>query len=81
MLRKAVEWCEEKGLIFDAVNENLPEIVDSFGSDTRKIFANEYIDDRNFPLVFCREKSNKEFGCYERALKSFNSLWEDGGSL
>ena len=51
MLRKAVEWCKEKELVFDAVNENLPEIVENFGSDTRKIFANEYIDDRNtWPL-------------------------------
>lgn len=40
MLRKAVEWCKEKGLVFDEVNENLPEIIESFGSDTRKIFAN-----------------------------------------
>lgn len=37
--------------MFDAVNENLPEIIENFGSDTRKIFANEYIDDRNtWPL-------------------------------
>ena len=42
---------KEKELVFDAVNENLPEIVENFGSDTRKIFANEYIDDRNiWPL-------------------------------
>ena len=47
MLQKAVEWCEERNLAFDAVNENLPEIIENFGSDTRKIFANEYIDDRN----------------------------------
>lgn len=47
LLQKAVSWCKERGLIFDAVNENLPEIINSFGSDTRKIFANEYIDDRN----------------------------------
>ena len=47
MLRKAINWCYNYGLIFNAVNENLPEIIDSFGSDTRKIFANEYIDDRN----------------------------------
>lgn len=51
MLRKAINWCYNYGLIFNAVNENLPEIIDSFGSDTRKIFANEYIDDRNiWPL-------------------------------
>lgn len=51
MLQKAVEWCKERNLVFDAVNENLPEIIENFGSDTRKIFANEYIDDRNiWPL-------------------------------
>ena len=47
MLEKAVVWCADHGLRFDAVNENLPEIIESFGSDTRKIFANEYLDDRN----------------------------------
>lgn len=39
MLRKAINWCYNYGLIFNAVNENLPEIIDSFGSDTRKIFV------------------------------------------
>ncbi len=48
MLRKSVDWSAKQGLIFDAVNENLPEIVASFGTDTRKVlFANEYINDRN----------------------------------
>lgn len=60
MLQKAVEWCEERNLVFDAVNENLPEIIENFGSDTRKIFANEYIDDRNRDICSCHEKSNKE---------------------
>lgn len=60
MLREAVEWCKEKELIFDAVNENLPEIVKNFGSDTRKIFANEYIDDRNIDICSCHEKSSME---------------------
>lgn len=45
--KAAVDWCSEKGLVFDAVNENLPEIITEFGGDTRKIFANIYIDDRN----------------------------------
>lgn len=46
-------------MIFDAVNENLPEIIAEFGGDTRKIFANEYIDDRNVMmdvLYLCDEK-------------------------
>ena len=46
--------------MFDAVNENLPEIVEAFGVDPRKIFANEYIDDRNRLLESCREKSSME---------------------
>lgn len=45
-LKKAVEFCEEQGIHLDAVNENLPEIIEAFGSDTRKVFANEYWDDR-----------------------------------
>lgn len=60
MLEKAIAWCAELGLEFDAVNENLPEIIESFGSDTRKIFANEYIDDRSFPLSSCRKKSSMQ---------------------
>lgn len=60
MLEKAVTWCAEHGLGFDAVNENLPEIIESFGSDARKIFANEYLDDRNVSLSVCREKSNMQ---------------------
>ena len=58
MLSKAVLACLEQGLKFDAVNENLPEVIAEFGSDTRKIFANEYIDDKNvniFSLPFVTE--------------------------
>lgn len=47
LLDDAVRWSRNPGLIFDAVNENLLEIIAEFGTDTRKIFANEYIDDRN----------------------------------
>ncbi len=46
-LEAAVMWCRDRYLEFDAVNENLPEIVDAFDSDSRKIFANEYLDDRS----------------------------------
>lgn len=58
LLDAAVSWCKEQELTFDAVNENLPEIIEAFGSDTRKIFANEYIDDLatgkfNLPYVGC----------------------------
>ena len=45
-LDEAVKWCELNGLQFDAINKNLPESIELFGEDTRKVFANEYIDDR-----------------------------------
>jgi hypothetical protein len=54
-LSEAVDWCAGHGITFDAVNENLPEIIEAFGGDCRKIFANEYIDDRantTFKLPF-----------------------------
>ena len=58
--KDAVEWCKDHGLVFDAVNDNLPEIVEAFGGNCRKIFANEYIDDHNRSIGSCREKSNLE---------------------
>ena len=45
-LNEAVKWCYDHGIVFDAINENLPEIIERFGCDSRKIFANYYLDDR-----------------------------------
>lgn len=45
-LTQAVDWCAEHGIHFDAVNENLPELMAQFDNDSRKIFANEYWDDK-----------------------------------
>ena len=45
-LLQAITWCAVMGLHFDAVNENLPEMIEKFGRDTRKVYADEYIDDR-----------------------------------
>jgi hypothetical protein len=45
-LTAAVEWCAAQGIRFEAVNENLPDIIKTFNGDTRKVFANEYWDDR-----------------------------------
>lgn len=44
-LDDAVAWCRKHGLRLDAVNDNLPEIVNAFGSNCRKIYADEFIDD------------------------------------
>ncbi len=45
-LEEAVEFCNEYGLRFDAVNDNLPEIVAKSGVNSRKVICDVYIDDR-----------------------------------
>ena len=45
-LADAVQWCEEHGLEFDAVNANVPERIAEYGVDSRKISCDYYIDDR-----------------------------------
>ena len=44
-LDAAVAWCAERGLYFDAVNENVPEHIAKYGGDTRKVYADLHIDD------------------------------------
>ena len=52
-LDKAVEWCKEQGLIFDAINKNVPDVVAKYGEGGPKVFTDIYIDDRSMhPLVF-----------------------------
>lgn len=45
-LAAAVDWCAAHGLVFDAVNDNLPEVKQAYDENPRKITANEYWDDR-----------------------------------
>ena len=58
-LEEAIRFCEERGLRFDAVNENLPEVIEWMGGDTRKIYANEYLDDRAVAIRFSDEISKE----------------------
>lgn len=52
-LDAAVRWCAEHGIAFDAVNENLPVNIAAFGNDCRKIFADEYWDDKAVNPEIC----------------------------
>ena len=47
LLKDAVRFCRIYGLEFDAVNENLPEMIEAYGNDSRKVSADWYIDDRS----------------------------------
>ena len=46
-LEEAVAWSAAQGLTFDAVNDNLPDMIALYGNNCRKVFADGYIDDRN----------------------------------
>lgn len=46
MLDHAVMWSLKHGLKFDAVNANLPENIEKYGNDCRKVFADIYLDDK-----------------------------------
>ena len=45
-LRDAVDFCADYGFEFDAINENIKETQEMFSNDTRKVYANEYWDDK-----------------------------------
>ena len=68
-LEKALAFCEAQGIHLDAVNKNLPEIIKAFGTDCRKIFANEYWDDRAVLM------SEKDIGEFSDGFHTFNSLY------
>lgn len=46
-LEDAINWCAEHNLHFDTVNKNIPEVIAMTGQDTRKVYADVYLDDRN----------------------------------
>jgi len=43
----AYSWLVDNGFKFHAFNENLPELIEFYGSDTRKLSGDVYIDDKN----------------------------------
>lgn len=46
-LNEALDWLNFYGLTPDLVNANDQSTVDSFGNDPRKVYADEYWDDKN----------------------------------
>lgn len=45
-LEAALDWCSQRGLRFEAVNDNCRCITELFGWNSRKVHADEYWDDR-----------------------------------
>ena len=44
-LTEAIEWCKEKGLEFDAINENIPGQIKKSGPSPKPV-ADIYLDDK-----------------------------------
>ena len=42
LLEAAIAWCLDRGIRFDAINDNLPEIIKPFNRNCRKVHADEY---------------------------------------
>lgn len=73
MLDKAVLWCLKRGLEFDAINANLPENIEKYGNDCRKVFADIYLDDKAgyigrispFPIYVRPRNEHMELPCWK----------------
>lgn len=63
-LTAAVKWCRDNGLEFDAVNDNLPECIDRYGNNCRKVYADYYIDDRALEIGMVGYYSSLVYGDY-----------------
>jgi hypothetical protein len=59
-LDEAVDMCLEYGLHFDAVNDNLPEIIETWGGNSRKVYYDVLIDDKNFTGAFRNPDLDKQ---------------------
>ena len=46
LLLDAIAACEGWGLAFDSINESLPDWIEAFGTQPRKVGASEYWDDK-----------------------------------
>lgn len=47
-LLRAVHWSQDRGIQWDAINEELPELREYWGRSARKPYADLYIDDRSW---------------------------------
>lgn len=64
-LDAAVKWCGTKGLSFDAINAPAPtnkaEYEGVYPVESRKVYANMYIDDHNPNFVFNEMVGGRSF--------------------
>lgn len=62
LLDKAVKWCYDRGIEFDAINENLPRMIEKWGTNPRKLGATEFWDDRAVHKAFSESQTDSRTG-------------------
>ncbi|MDC7292073.1 MULTISPECIES: hypothetical protein [unclassified Butyrivibrio] len=70
-LEDAVDFCKDFGLRFDAVNDNLPEVIEKYGSNPRKITCDVYIDAKSCYVDEFEFLGDVNIGRIETALNRF----------
>lgn len=60
LLNEAIDWCKQNGIVFDYVNENTSENIKKYGGNSRKIFADYYLDDRGIYIHDDNYTENKK---------------------
>ena len=78
LLDEAVSWCINHRLHLDAVNANLPEMIQKYGSDCRKVYADEYWDDKS--VIVCAGK-NPQLMSRGRNGGFLHTRWEEAGLI
>lgn len=58
LLQEAVDACRGWGLTFDALNESLPDWIEEFGTQPRKVGASEYWDDKAVQMPIIRRTTD-----------------------
>ena len=79
LLDEAVEWCRERGVEFYAVNRDYPEESREHDSFSRKLKADQFIDDRNIgglPDWSTIYQMVRDRSTWEEVLEQRNSSFE-----
>ena len=81
-LQRAVEWCNDYGLHFCAVNENAPSNIEQYRTKypngTRKVYADYYIDDHNIEFDLYNSQYRSGITSMERLYQFLDLLIKRG---
>ena len=75
-LKSAIAWCKDKGLYWDAINDDVPDVKQNYTKHyNRKIFADVYIDEKSVNITcykgnYYAKTNNEAFETAKEAAKT-----------